>query len=97
MALSDLGCLRIRLLVIRHSLFLCWGGGGGGGGEGGGGGGGGGEKGAKGKKKVFSLLSLKEKGDKDCLIAGYCQRHFVDFYHYISNITCLQNKLSIFK
>ena len=81
MALSDLGCLRIRLLVIRHSLFLCWGG----------------EQWAKGKKKVFSLLSLKEKGDKDCLIAGYCQRHFVDFYHYISNITCLQNKLSIFK
>ena len=34
MALSDLGCLRIRLLVIRHSLFLCWGGGGGAMGEG---------------------------------------------------------------
>ena len=51
----------------------------------------------KGKKKVLSLLSLKEKGNKDCLIAGNCQRHFVDFYHNISNITCLQNKLSIFE
>jgi len=49
------------------------------------------------REKVLFLLPPKEKGNKVCLIAGYCQRHSVDFYHNISNITCLQNKLSIFK
>ena len=80
MALSDLRCLRIRLLAVRLSLF--WGAGDFGG------------RGSNGlrEKKVLSLLSLKEKGNKDCLIAGYCQRHFVDFNHYISNITYMSSK-----
>ena len=69
MVLCDLGCLRIRLLAIRHSF---------------GGGGGGGKRQAKEIKSCS--FCLKEKGNQDCLIAGYCQRHFVDFYHNISNI-----------
>ena len=49
--------------------------------SGGGGGWGGGSDGQR--EKVLFLLPPKEKGNKVCLIAGYCQRHSVAFYHNI--------------
>ena len=71
MALYDLGCLGIRLLWIRHAFF----------------GGGGWRGGSDGQReKVLFLLPPKEKGNKVCLIAGYCQRHSVAFYHNIKNL-----------
>ena len=38
------------------------------------------------REKVLFLLPPKEKGNKVCLIAGYCQRHSVAFYHNIKNL-----------
>lgn len=70
MALCDLGYLGIRLLWIRHAFL--------GGAEGGG-------SDAQ-REKVLFLLPPKEKGNKVCLIAGYCQRHSVAFYHNIKNL-----------
>lgn len=70
MALCNLGYLGIRLLWIRHAFF---------------GGGGGGGSDAQ-REKVLFLLPPKEKGNKVCLIAGYCQRHSVAFYHNIKNL-----------